>query len=198
MPKLTCLNLKYILFFPKFVKPTVKQYCLYFNGCYNGFKMKKGFTLAEILIAIGVLIVVSTGLLLAFIPMQNKNLINETSNKIIASLKETQSKSASNLSDDLGKVKAGIAFTTNSYTEFITSSDFSSRDTTQDFTTDLPDGLEFSEFSLPNDCYTTADCVIFSSQSGTPLASGLVKLKDKSGTKEITISINEQGVISSL
>ncbi|MFB6181453.1 MAG: prepilin-type N-terminal cleavage/methylation domain-containing protein [Candidatus Magasanikbacteria bacterium] len=140
----------------------------------------KGFTLIEVLVVVGIIIVISALSLPFYGKFVNMNSINSQVTEVRKNIRLAQEEAQA------GKHNSnhGIHFTTTSYTHYV-GSDFNSRDKNKDEDYDLNNKLEFiSSFE-----------VNFSKDTGLPSATGTITIKNTNNGKTADISINEEGLI---
>ena len=158
--------------------------------------MKKGFTLIEALLTMGIFSLLFYLASSSFIQIQKSHLLKDSLWQLVSIIRQTQSKSASGEVLNHSHLRFGILFREDYYQEFTTTTDYTNRQQVYDLVTDLPNKLCFIDFNLPDTCIQSGDCIIFSSIEGMPSASASISLENKVSGEKKTIFINEQGKVS--
>lgn len=159
-------------------------------------KISSGFTLIEVIVVTAIVFVLFSLSAVSFSQLQKSHLLNDQAWQIITLLRQSQSQAVSGEAIDDDHLYFGIVFTNNSYLEFKTITDFNSRETEYDLTTELSDKLSLININLPNNCLAVNDCILFSPIEGTPSASGSFSLTNQADGAVKTIYINDQGKVS--
>ncbi|MFC1711709.1 Tfp pilus assembly protein FimT/FimU [Patescibacteria group bacterium] len=157
---------------------------------------KKGLTLIEIVLTIGIFSLVLYFVSVSFIKVQRGNILSDNTWQITAILREAQNRSFSGEAIGEDQLHFGVLFSQNSYREFATTSNYAARDLDFDVLNNLASILEFTNINLPDNCLQPNDCIIFSPIVGTPSASGSIHLRNKVDQAIKKISINSQGKVS--
>lgn len=158
--------------------------------------MKAGFTLIEttlVLAIFSLLVYLSSA---SFIQMQKARLLTDNLWQVVSVLRQSQSQAAAGEASGSGRLRFGVLFGRNFYQEFTSLTDYGARNTSFDFTTNLPERLEFTDFNLPGSCVIPNDCIIFSGLEGTPSAGGSISLTRPKDNSKKTVYINQQGGVS--
>lgn len=173
---------------PAFLKYIYKRY--YKNYCTNG-----GFTLAEIIVVVGIVVILAGLTFTNLTPTQRQSGLNSSLNILVADLKQQQIKAMAG--DTEGRSTPdnyGIYFGTSTYTLFHGSS-YSSSDTANQVVK-LDNDVVVSNITFPS------NVIIFTQVSGEILnfvnGSNTVTIKNVTGNLTKTITINRYGVITSI
>lgn len=159
--------------------------------------LQSGFTLVELIVAIGVFVLLATLGILTLIRSQQKSSLESEKNKIVATINEAQGRGI--MGDEAGTNETtnfGIYFQQDRYTlfrgtTFVPDDDYN-------FLTILGRNIRFSSIDLPSNCVANNDCVIFKKRSGEvkdfDQNHNTLQVQATSSGEEITISINKLGV----
>ena len=156
---------------------------------------KKGFSLIEIVVSVGIFMLLSGFVVLTLIQQQNKASVNALMETVVAdiSLQRTKAMNGYSLNGQSGN-KYGIYFLADKYILF-TGDSYSATDTAN-YTVNLEGGLMFSDINLPN------SSIVFNSISGEvsdfSATSNYFTLEDSTQTEAKTARINKYGVIFDL
>jgi prepilin-type N-terminal cleavage/methylation domain-containing protein len=155
--------------------------------------MKKAFTLVEILVVMGILLVVFSMLTLNLPTLTYKANLSTSVDTFIADLRAQQLKAMVGDSEGVATASAyGVAFGTNTYTLFKGSASGSSTD----YTASLGDQVIFSNVTFPS------SKIVFSRLSGEvqsfTTGSNTLVIKNKANNDQKTITINQYGVVTSV
>ncbi len=144
--------------------------------------MKKGFTIIELLIVIGIIIIAAAAALPIYSNLQVSSQLNETNAQIAQTIKNAREKSVAGLNNS----RHGVKFNPSSYTLFQGDS-YATRESLYDRTIDLDDVLTITT-NLTN------DEIVFARGSGIPNNTGIITLNhDVQGSR--TVTINEFGLV---
>jgi len=157
---------------------------------------QSGFTVIEVIVTMAIFSLLFYLASVSYNQMQKSRLVEDQIWQVVSVLRQQQNKAALGEEVSNQQLSFGVVFTTNSYQEFATLTDFSNRETSYDLVNDLASRLEFTNLNFPNTCLQPNDCIIFSPIEGTPSASATVVLENQVGNLRKTISINQQGKVS--
>lgn len=157
---------------------------------------KKGFTLIELSTTIGIFLILFCLAAVSFFNLQKAGLLKDNLWQIAATLRQAQNRTASASSINEIHLRYGILFTSTSYDEFATTTNYLDRQQDADLQITLPSSLSFTNLNLPDNCLQAHDCIIFSTLNGIPSAAGSVTLKNNLDQEQKTISINNEGKIN--
>lgn len=160
------------------------------------YKKKVGAALLEVVVATGIFALIFYLTIVAFVRIQRARLLADNAWRLVAVLRETQSRAASGEAVGDDYLSFGVLFTDDYYQEFATLTDYSNRQTDYDLVTNLSDKLEFINFNLPDNCLGLNDCIIFSPIEGVPATNGNISLRYIPENNIRIININNQGQVS--
>ena len=148
----------------------------------NFYTMKKGFTMIELLIVIGVTIIVLTAALPIYSNLQISAQLNETSSQIAQTIRSARGRASSGYNNSAH----GVKFLENSYVIY-EGPNYALRTTENDREIPLD-----SPISISTDL--TDDEIYFSKRLGVPSESGTITIThDVDGTR--TVSISAIGIV---
>lgn len=147
----------------------------------------KGFTIAEIIVAIAIMILVSSIGVVAFISSKNSANLNSYTDGIISSLEQARS----NAVTGKGGSSYGLKFATSTLTyTLFTGSTYSSSDV-NNVVKQIGTG-----YTLNTNLTASSTTIVFSRLTGVPNATGTVTLLQQSTSKSKVITVGSQGNIT--
>jgi prepilin-type N-terminal cleavage/methylation domain-containing protein len=162
----------------------------------TGVNSNKGFSLTEIIISVGVFCILLYMSAVSLNQIQRSRLLSDSLWQLVSIIRENQQKSSSGISSANNHLRFGIVFTNLSYKEFATTGNYANRIQSYDFITNLPPGLSFNNFNLPDSCLGVRDCLLFFPMTGTLSANGKVVIRDTGRQMEKSLLINQEGKIT--
>lgn len=156
----------------------------------------KGLSIIETLIGAGIFSILLYLSALFYGRVQRGQLLTDNLWQLTAIIREAQHKSSSGKASGDNHLSFGVVFTGNGYQEFATTTNFISRDTAFDLSTNLPQGIRFLNINMPNNCVNNNDCILFNPMTGTPSAIGAVTMLEDSSGNSKRININQEGKVS--
>lgn len=156
--------------------------------------MKRGVTLIEVLVVIGILLTLIGIASVSFLPFRSKSTLDTAVTTLISDIKSQQIKAVAGDTEGRGtNDNYGVHFETNSYTLFH-GSIFNPSDTSN-FTVALNDGIQIESTFLSSQ-------LIFSIKSGEVISfsetQNSITLEDTVEESSKTININRYGVVTSV
>ncbi len=146
-------------------------------------KNNSGYTLVELLVAIGILVVMVTIGTIGLSSIQHKSYLSSAVNTFKTDFKEQQIKAMTGDTEGAGSTyDYGIYFTANTYTLFRSSYG------TSNFVIDLPSSVNFTN---------AGSQIVFTKGSGETSAT-IVTMKDIADGSQKTVTINRFGVITAV
>lgn len=153
---------------------------------------KSGFTLIELVVVMGILLMLFGFLSFNLVGVQRKISINSTADDLVSDMASQQTKAMSGEGSISGE-SYGIYFQSDKYTLFKGTS-YSSSDS-NNFVVSLESGISFSNINL------LGNSIIFSNRNGElssfSQSQNSVTINDSQGQKTETITINRYGVVTS-
>lgn len=147
----------------------------------------KGFTIAEIIVAVAIMTLVTSVGVVTFVSSKNSANLNYYTDRIISSLEQARSNSASGK----GGSSYGIKFATSTLTyTLFTGSTYSSSDV-NNVVTQIGTG-----YTLSTNLTASSTTIVFSRLTGAPNATGTVTLLQQATSKSKVITVGSQGNIT--
>ncbi len=152
---------------------------------------KKGFTLVELLIVIGILVIVISSTFIIQGGLLADTYLNTNTEKIIQTLRLAQMRSITRVKDS----SWGVYFDedsggTDDKFVLFQGSDYATRDSSYDIVSELPNIISLSNISLNG----AGDDIVFDELTGETSNYGSLQISDNLGNS-YTISSNSKGVI---
>ncbi len=154
---------------------------------------KKGFTLLELMIVIGLGLILFTGASALFGNLQTTTQLNQTSSQLIQALRLAQQKSIVNYLDSSYGIYLDVRNNESDQYILYRGSSYDSRIVNDDLIFELPKTINFSfvDFNLTGDDVD----INFSRNQGLPDNSGLINLNQSINNKSISIRVKTNGLI---
>lgn len=142
--------------------------------------MRKGFTLVELLLVIGILAVLFSIMTISYFGVQGKNVLSQAVGIMVADMRSQQTKAMAGVVPGNGELQAGygIHFSVNSYTLFI--GDTYAGGAPTDAVVQLPAGVSITASNFP-----TGGNLVFMRASG--------EMKDYAGGQEYYVDVTSAG-----
>lgn len=115
--------------------------------------------------------------------------------EVVTLLQDQQQKTALGIADQNIRQSKGIVFSSDHLVQFTTPSDYVHRLTNQDLEYHWPENIACQTISLPQDCDSSHDCVIFTQSTGFTPSVGSVTFRDTNTGYLKTIHIQTNGKI---
>lgn len=147
----------------------------------------KGFTIAEIIVAIAIMILVSSVGVVTFVSSKNSANLNSYTDGIISSLEQARSNAVSGK----GGSSYGIRFATSTLTHTLfIGSTYSSSDASN-VVTQIGSG-----YTISTNLTASSTTIVFSRLTGVPSATGTITLLQQATSKSKVITVGSQGNIT--
>lgn len=158
-------------------------------------KKQSGFTLVELIIAMGIILMLSGFATINLVKQQNTTSVNSSVDVLVSDMQSQQTKAMAGVKDDLSNnISFGIYFQSDRYVLF-RGTTFSPTDSAN-FTVLLDENIMFSDIKFPN------NTIVFQVRSGevSGFAPGgnTVTIQNISGLEEKTVTVNRYGVVTNI
>ena len=155
-------------------------------------KKQRGFTLVELIIVMGIILMLSGFATINLVKQQNTTSVNSSVDVLVSDIKSQQTKAMAGVKGDLSNnISFGIYFQSDRYVLF-RGTTFSSTDSAN-FTVFFDENIAFSDIKFPN------NTIVFQVRSGevSGFAPGgnTLTIQNVSGLEKKTVTVNRYGVV---
>jgi prepilin-type N-terminal cleavage/methylation domain-containing protein len=147
----------------------------------------KGFTIAEIIVAVAIMTLVASVGVVTFVSSKNSANLNSFTDGIISSLEQARSNSASGK----GGSSYGIRFATTTLTHTLFIGSTYNASTATNIVTQIGTG-----YTLSTNLTASSTTIVFSRLTGVPSATGTITLLQQATSKSKVITVGSQGNIT--
>lgn len=158
-------------------------------------KKQRGFTLVELIIVMGIILMLSGFATLNLVKQQETTSVNSSVDVLVSDMGSQQTKAMAGVKGDLSNnTSFGIYFQSDRYVLF-RGTTFSPTDSAN-FTVLLDENIVFSDIKFPNN--TIVFRVRLGEVSGFTAGSNSITIQNISGLEEKTVTVNRYGVVTNI